>query len=542
MNRLLGSRDKLVVALLGGTGTGKSSLLNALIGENIVKTGRERPTTNEPVLVCHTDADTSRFEGMTIERRNNPSLEQMMILDCPDPDTTETSLARQGDDLARLTRSREEESNLAKLRKVLPFCDILLVTATQQKYRSSKVLDELSAAAPGARLVFVQTHADRDTDIRDDWKELLSKDYEPGEVYFVDSLHPNADLESLRSLLTHDLNEEAAFRIRQANYFGLAKETIADCKRFIEEEWLPVKKLRERISEERRRFGERMAEKMQGELVRDRRTWEAKLIGRVSAQWGYSPFSLLLRIYQGLGGILSGAILTRARSPVQLAIWGAFEGARRLKKSRSKKPRTVQPISPDDENTLKESSLVLTGFAADAHLPAACCSPELVLTEAKQAGESLIADIGAELEAILGNLAERHNHLWQRILYETLLGGMLLFLLYRPAKNFFIDSFFYNVTPFGLDQYIISLFWLIIWSAILLGCFTWMLRSGIDRSIRDASADWDRLPSQNQLFSALEQETTQVLTFRDELENINQRIARLDQQGEKLDKRLGRKR
>jgi hypothetical protein len=474
----------------------------------------------------------------------------MMILDCPDPDTTEvgSSERRAGSNVpGTMPPDSSEANNLARLRHVLPFCDILLVTATQQKYRSNKVLDELAAAAPGARLVFVQTHADRDIDIRGDWKELLSKDYETGEIYFVDSTRNESGtvppgLAELRQLLTRDLNEEAAIRIRQANYFGLAKETTADCKRFIEDEWLPVKKLRERISEERRRFGESMAEKMQGELVRDRRIWESKLIGRVSAQWGYSPFSLLLRIYQGLGGILSGAILTRARSPVQLALWGAFEGSRRLKKSRSKKPKIVQPISPDGENTLRESSLVLTGFAADAHLPTACCSPDLVLTEAKQAGEALIADIGAELEAILGDLAKRHNHLWQRVLYETLLGGMLLFLLIRPAKNFFFDSFFYNVPLFGLDYYIVSLFWLIVWSAILLGFFTWMLRGGIDRSIREASANWDHLPSQNQLFSALELETTQVLTFRDELDNISQRIARLDQQGEKLDKRLGRKR
>ena len=52
---------------------------------------------------------------------------------------------------------------------------MLLVTATQQKYRSARVADELAAAARGTRLVFVQTHADTDDDIREDWRAVLRK-------------------------------------------------------------------------------------------------------------------------------------------------------------------------------------------------------------------------------------------------------------------------------------------------------------------------------------------------------------------------------
>ncbi len=63
--------------------------------------------------------------------------------------------------------------NLARLRAILPKCDVLLVTATQQKYRSARVADELAAAAPGVHLVFVQTHADTDADIREDWRHML---------------------------------------------------------------------------------------------------------------------------------------------------------------------------------------------------------------------------------------------------------------------------------------------------------------------------------------------------------------------------------
>jgi len=522
----------LVVALLGGTGTGKSSLLNALVGEQVVTEGKDRPTTNEPVLVCHTNANVSPFSHFHVERRDNPHLEQMMILDCPDPDTTDS------------TATDVPDSNLDKLRRALPFCDILLVTATQQKYRSRRVLDELAAAAPGARLVFVQTHADRDIDIREDWRETLQNDYETGQMFFVNSMKPDEEgnsLQELRQLLTRDLNEEAAIRIRQANYFGLAEEAVTDCQQIIENDWLPVCKLRERISEERQRFGRRMADKIRSELIRDRRIWESKLLGRVSAQWGYSPFSLLLRIYQGFGALLSGAFLTRVRSPIQLALWGSFESVRRLRNRRSKKAPILPEFSIEESNQLKESALILTGFATDARIPSQLCQPNVIQSESKQTNKVLLDEISAELETMTDRLVQKCQRLWFRSLYEVLLSTMVLLLLALLAKNFFIDSLWYDKPLFGIDRYMESLFWLIIWGALLLFFFTMALRRGIEHSIRKTSQDWYRLPAMDSLFASLEAMTTQILAFRDELETLKRLIDRINQQAEKLDKRLGKK-
>ena len=521
----------LVVAMLGGTGAGKSSLLNALIGEKVVAEGKERPTTSEPILVCHTHASAYQFGQFRIERRDNPHLEQMMILDCPDPDTTDTA------------KTEDPDSNLDKLRRALPFCDVILVTATQQKYRSRRVLDELAAAAPGARLVFVQTHADKDTDIREDWRESLKNDYETGQMFFVHSMKPEEcnSLQELRQLLTRDLNEEAAIRIRQANYFGLAEEAVADCQKIIENDWQPVCKLRERISEERQRFGERIANKIRSELIRDRRSWESKLLGRVSGQWGYSPFSLLLRMYQGLGTVVSGAFLTRVRSPIQLALWGSFEAVRQFRNRKLNKATVLPEFSVEESNQLKESALILTGYATDANVPTQHCQPNVIQSESKETNEALLAEISAELETITDKLAQRCQRLWFRSLYEVLFGAMLLFLLTQPAYNFFIAAPFRGAPLLGIDFYLVSMGWLILWGGVLLFFFTLMLRQGIEQAIQQTSQDWHRLPALNGLFASLEAATTRILTFRDELESLKGVIDRINQQAEKLDKRLGKR-
>jgi hypothetical protein len=537
----------LIVATLGGTGTGKSTLLNALLNEHVVLEGKERPTTAKPILVCHHTVDPEMWgidlSDIQIVKRDLPALEQMVLLDCPDPDTTENDHLR--------------ETNLARLRAVLPLCDVLLVTATQQKYRSHRVLDELAAAAPGARLVFVQTHADRDTDIRDDWSELLKTKYETGRIFFVDSVSAlksqqnqtvvSKEFADLQKLLTVDLNEEAAVRIRQANFFSLAVETADDCRSEILEHWAAVGKLRDRISDERRLFGERLSEKMRNELIRDRRLWESRLLGRVASQWGYSPFSILLRIYQGCGAIVSGALLTRVRSVPQLALWGVFEGVRSFrnwKNSRkTRKKPTVSILTAWEEDRLRESALVLVGFAADARIPTESCTPDFALNESKQAGNAFITSIAGELETICERLARRNNRWWVRIVYELLFGGMLIFLLLRPAKNFFIDTLLDKNTRFyGTDFYLISIFWLLAWGALLLGFFTFTLRRGLNREISETSAQWVRLPALDRLFESVEKETNRIIAYRDELETIHQRLERIDQQAEKLDRRLGRKR
>ena len=523
----------LIVATLGGTGTGKSALVNALIGREIVASGRERPTTQRPALICREELTPELLgidpDSVDVIHDDSPALSDLILIDCPDPDTSETAEAA--------------HTNLARLRRILPHCDVLLIAATQQKYRSARVSEELDAAAPGARLVFVQTHADTDEDIRSDWQQVLGDRYEPGHIYRIDSLAAMADAQQgiaprgefgrLVDLLTGELAGTAAGRIRRANFLDLIDDTLTRCQERLDGSVSAIHRLRVAVEEQRTRLGAKLASRVETELLAARRGWEIRLVGRVASRWGFSPFSMVLRTFQALGGVISSALLFRVRSTAQLALWGAFEGARSLQKLRTQRraDQSAQRALTDcwTEEELLESALVLDGYAIEAGVTRPPKDTSALAAEAADAGQQFAEQATAQLDALVERVADRHAGWFTRWTYEILFVAMLVFVLVRPAKNFFYDSWIApdSVQVLGLDFYLVSALWLLLWSTLLLWRFTGRLRRGLKREIRRLVDDWRNATPAAGLFESLQAECDQALHFHTDLAALRDQIDRV---------------
>jgi len=538
----------LVVATLGGTGTGKSSLVNALVGAEVVRAGRERPTTTRPTLICRSDVSPAQLgidpASVDLVQRDLPSLGHLVLLDCPDPDTTEDPDGG--------------ETNLARLRHLLPHCDVLLVTTTQQKYRSARVADELAAAAHGARLVFVQTHADVDDDIRDDWRRVLGEQYTTGSIFAVDcptaladaraGVAPRGEFAALVDLLTRQLAGTAPARIRRANFLDLVDQALESCRRRIDQRLPEVRQLETAIDQQRSRLAAAAAGQIRSELLANRRSWENRLLGRVVACWGFSPWALVLRVYQGLGSLAFGTLLMRARTPAQMALWGTVQGVRSWRRRRSAGKAETKAVRAAtagwDQTELRAATLVLDGHAADAEVARDAARLPHVADEAAEAGSALVDDIGGQLESLLGRLARRHTGWFTRARYEFLFGAMLVVLVYRAGYNFFYASWFADPPQaiYGLDFYLAAVFWLVLWCVLLVWAFTSRLRRGLRQEIDQLAAQWSRSPAVSGLFAQLAAECDQIERFSERLESLKQQAAAVRRRLAAPDDSLGHRR
>ena len=120
--------ETTVVALFGATGSGKSSLFNALAGTDLARVAARRPTTNAPMSVSQQPA-TEVLDWLDVRDRHirqgifSSHGDRIVLLDMPDIDSTEDS-------------NREIASRLAGV------VDVLIWVLDPQKYADAVVHED----------------------------------------------------------------------------------------------------------------------------------------------------------------------------------------------------------------------------------------------------------------------------------------------------------------------------------------------------------------------------------------------------------------
>lgn len=104
--RLAFSGDVTVVALAGATGSGKSSLFNAISGTKLAEPGVRRPTTSKAMAASFGDSQDELLDWLDVPRRHlvtgHERFNNLVLLDLPDHDSTETSHRLEVDRLVQL--------------------------------------------------------------------------------------------------------------------------------------------------------------------------------------------------------------------------------------------------------------------------------------------------------------------------------------------------------------------------------------------------------------------------------------------------------
>ncbi|MGH8498899.1 MAG: GTPase, partial [Methylococcales bacterium] len=137
-----------VVAFFGGTGVGKSTLLNRLAGHEVARTGVVRPTSRDVSLYLYQDLNLDQLpenfpiEKVRITRHNNEDMKNVLWIDMPDIDSTETA-------------------NRKIVLEWLPHIDILVYVVSPERYHDEKGWRLLLSEGAKHAWLFVMNHFDQ---------------------------------------------------------------------------------------------------------------------------------------------------------------------------------------------------------------------------------------------------------------------------------------------------------------------------------------------------------------------------------------------
>ncbi len=216
-----------LVAFLGATGGGKSSLTNAIVGSDVATTGIRRPTTSS-TLACSWGPDdpTALLDWLEIPNRHQvgsrvepdarSDLDGLVLLDVPDHDSIEAA-------------------NRAEMERIAEHADLLVWVTDPEKYGDKAMHTYLqSLDEHGAVMAMVLNKADQLTaaeldECRLDLARLLAADGIQGPPVVATSTTTGDGIDELRAVLTRTVEDREAMVARlRADIRATASDLLTD--------------------------------------------------------------------------------------------------------------------------------------------------------------------------------------------------------------------------------------------------------------------------------------------------------------------------
>jgi len=492
----------LVVGVIGGTGTGKSTLVNALAGADVSEAGDvARPTTTAPVVVAGPDVDVSWLPldalRARVVRSDAPAVANIVLVDCPDPDTQpreeRPSTGAPERPVEERSRPSADNRNRDLLEQVLPACDVLLVVATAQKYKSWIVAREVAAFAPGRPLFFVQTQASRDADIRADWRrELESQGFRVPRIFRLDGveagrraaagLAPEPGFAELVTAIDEELAGRAARRVRRTGAIDLAAWFVRESRDRLTPLGEPVHEFVEGITTQRTRLEGLLAAAVGGKLRSQRHGWQRLVASEVVERWQGGPFATFVHAVDAvsslwgrsrLGGGLVGRLLAGGRADA--------------KPDGSPGWLAVEEIGLS-ESEVEQSRSILAGLAARARIGDPLVGrarlddsqvQSLAVTLLDRAGRWLGTGVERMVDDRRGRLGSAAVH-WT---FEVLFAALLVAVLARAGWGFFYGHLWLGRPAEGAGFLQQAFVWLLLWGLALRWAVFRLVRLGLERDI-----------------------------------------------------------